>query len=259
MFCLGNVRKGKTDNVLKKKNPASETEEDWNLEEDDGRSSESDVDKSIQIFLLSLTMITKLMIGFNSIEMKRKKEKKKFSRERHGKEKKKGERKGKGNIGEAREEGSLVHHPGSPIARSPPLSSPPSIHPLSLMATPSTSSSPAASTNFQLVLSDDSESSGYFRFKPASLSKDKKLSMECKVMLKKLPPTNATVFKIQEYQPFDLPSLSRGKTVTGGKARRGGVGGRNPGLKTEDKSRSSNFSHNKVEKLKYADVYSSSD
>jgi hypothetical protein len=72
------------------------------------------------------------------------------------------------------------------------------------MATPSTSSSPPASTHFQLVLSDDNESSGYFTLKPASPSKDKKLSMECKVILEKLPPS------------------SRGKAV--GKGRRGGTG-----------------------------------
>jgi hypothetical protein len=76
------------------------------------------------------------------------------------------------------------------------------------MAKPSTSLSPAASTNFQLVFPYDSESSGYFRFKPASSSQDKKLSIECKVMLKKMPPTNATVFKIQEYELFDTPSSS---------------------------------------------------
>jgi hypothetical protein len=92
------------------------------------------------------------------------------------------------------------------------------------MATPSTSSSPAASTNFQLVLSDYSESSGYFRLEPASTSKTKKLSMECKVMLKKLPPTNATVFKIQEHESFGIPSSFRGKAVRGGKGRRGGTG-----------------------------------
>jgi hypothetical protein len=80
-----------------------------------------------------------------------------LSRERKGKGKKKGEIKGTGNIGEAREEDSLVQHPGSPPARSPSLSPPPSNHPLSLMATPSTSSSPAASTNFQLVLSDGND------------------------------------------------------------------------------------------------------
>ena len=74
------MRKGKTDKVLNKNKPQSETEEDWNLGEDDGRSYESDVDKSIQIILLSLTMIPKLMIGYNSIETKRKKEKKVISR-----------------------------------------------------------------------------------------------------------------------------------------------------------------------------------
>jgi hypothetical protein len=70
------MRKGKTDKVLNKNKPTSETEEDWNLGEGDGRSYESDVDKSIQNFFLSLTMIPKLMFGFNSIEIKRKKEKK---------------------------------------------------------------------------------------------------------------------------------------------------------------------------------------
>jgi hypothetical protein len=70
------MRKGKTDKVLNKKKPTSETEEDCNLGEDGGRSDESDVDKSIQIFFLSLRMIPKLMFGFNSIENKRKKEKK---------------------------------------------------------------------------------------------------------------------------------------------------------------------------------------
>ncbi len=129
-----------------------------------------------------------------------------MSRERKGKGKKKGEIKGTGNIGEAREEDSLVQHPGYPPARSPSLSPPPSNHPFSLVATPSTSSSPPASTNFQLVLSDDNESSGYFTLKPASPSKDKKLSMECKVILEKLPPS------------------SRGKAVRGGKGRRGGTG-----------------------------------
>ena len=81
------MRKGKTGKILKKR-PTSETEEDWNLEEDDGRSYESDVDISIQIILLSLTMIPKLIIGFNSIEIKRKREKKIISRKaRKGKEK----------------------------------------------------------------------------------------------------------------------------------------------------------------------------
>ena len=127
-----------------------------------------------------------------------------------------------------------------------------------MLATPSSSSSPAASSNFQLVLSDDSESSGYFTFKPASPSKDKKLSIECKVMLKKLPHTNATVFITQEHESFDIPSSSRGKAVRGGKGRRAETG-RNPGTKTEDKARSSNFSYNKGEKLKHDDVYSSSD
>jgi hypothetical protein len=70
------MRKGKTDKVLNKKNPTSDTEEDSNLGEDGGRSDESDVDKSIQIFFLSPRMIPKLMFGFNSIENKRKKEKK---------------------------------------------------------------------------------------------------------------------------------------------------------------------------------------
>jgi hypothetical protein len=82
------MRKRKTDKVLNKNKPTSETEEDWNLGEDDGRSYESDVDKSIQIFFLSLTMIPELMFGFNSIEIKRKKEKKVVSRKkRKGKEK----------------------------------------------------------------------------------------------------------------------------------------------------------------------------
>ena len=133
-----------------------------------------------------------------------------------------------------------------PPDRSPELSPAPSNHHLSVMTAPSTSSSPPASKNFQLVLSDDSES-GYFRFKPVSPSKDKKLSMECKVMLKKLPPTIATVFKIQEYESLDIQSSSRGKTVRGGKGGRGGNGrrggagrrggsrrvetGRNPGTK----------------------------
>jgi hypothetical protein len=40
-------------------------------------------------------------------------------------------------------------------------------------------------------------------------------------MLKNLPPTNATVFKIQEYESFYTPSSSRGKAVRGGKGRRG--------------------------------------
>jgi hypothetical protein len=57
------MRKGKMDKVLNKNKPTSETEEDWNLGEDDGRSYESDVDKSIQNFFLSLTMIPKLMFG----------------------------------------------------------------------------------------------------------------------------------------------------------------------------------------------------
>ncbi len=100
----------------------------------------------------------------------------------------------------------------------------PIISSLSLMATPSTSSSPAASTNFQLVLSDDNESSGYFTLKPASRSKDKKISMECKVILEKLPPTNATVFILQEHESFGIPSSSRGKAVRGGKGRRSGTG-----------------------------------
>jgi hypothetical protein len=78
--------------------------------------------------------------------------KKELSRERQGKEKKKGERKGTGNIGEAREESPLVHHPGSPPTRSPPLAPHPSNHPLSLIDTPSTSSSPAASTIFSLSI-----------------------------------------------------------------------------------------------------------
>ncbi|EFX62350.1 hypothetical protein DAPPUDRAFT_337079, partial [Daphnia pulex] len=42
---IGNMRKGKTDKVLNKKNPTSDTEEDCNLGEDGGRSDESDVDK----------------------------------------------------------------------------------------------------------------------------------------------------------------------------------------------------------------------
>ena len=70
------------------KKTTTETEEDWNVEDDDGRSYRSDVDKSIQIILLSLTMILKLMIRFNSIEIKRKKEKKVIWRKaRKGKEK----------------------------------------------------------------------------------------------------------------------------------------------------------------------------
>ena len=82
------MRKGKSDNILKKNKPTSETEEDWNVEDDDGRSNRSDVDKSILIILLSLTMTPKLMIGFNSIEIKRKKGKKIIWRKaRKGKEK----------------------------------------------------------------------------------------------------------------------------------------------------------------------------
>ncbi len=162
------------------------------------------------------------MIGFNSIEIKRKKEKK-LSRERQEKEKKRWKKRGRkyrrGKRGRLLSTSSRI-----PSCSFSGIVSPPSNHHLSLMATPSTSSSPAASTNFQLVLSDHSETSGYFRFKPASLSKDKILSMECKVMLKKLPPTNATVFKIQEYESLDIPSSSRGKAVRGGT-------GRNPGTK----------------------------
>jgi hypothetical protein len=44
------MRKRKTDKILNKNKPTRETEENWNLGEDDGRSYESDVDKSIQIF-----------------------------------------------------------------------------------------------------------------------------------------------------------------------------------------------------------------
>ncbi len=73
---------------MNKNKPTSETEEDCNLGEDGGRSYQSDVDKSIQIFFLSLRLIPKLMFGFNSIENKRKKEKKVVSRKkRKGKEK----------------------------------------------------------------------------------------------------------------------------------------------------------------------------
>jgi hypothetical protein len=127
--------------------------------------------------------------------------------------------------------------------------------------------------------------------KPASPSKDKKLSMECKVILEKLPPTNATVFILQEHESFGMPSSSRGKAVRSGKGRRGGAGrkfkiqdhesfdipsssrgksvrggkgrragtGRNPGTKTEEKSSSQISPITKVNKLKLADVYSSSD
>jgi hypothetical protein len=113
-----------------------------------------------------------------------------LSRERKGKGKKKGEIKGTGN-GEARVEDFLEQRPGSPPARSPSMSPTPSNHPFPLMATP-TSSSPPVTTNFQLVLSDDNESSGYFTLKPASPSIDKKLSMECQVIVEKLPPCLAT-------------------------------------------------------------------
>lgn len=88
------MRKGKTDKVLNKNKPQSETEEDWNLGEDDGRSYESDVDKSIQIILLSLTMIPKLMIGYNSTETKRKKEKKSYLEKGKERERKKVKEKG---------------------------------------------------------------------------------------------------------------------------------------------------------------------
>ncbi len=125
------------DNVLKKTRPTASETEDWNLEEDDGQSYESHVDNSMQIFLLSLTMIPKLMVGFNSIEIKRKKEKKDLKKDKERKRKKGQEKKGTGNIGEAREKGSLEYHPGSPPARSPPLSPTPSYHHLSLVATPS--------------------------------------------------------------------------------------------------------------------------
>jgi hypothetical protein len=239
------MRKGKTDKVLNKKNPTSDTEEDCNLGEDGGRSDESDVDKSIQIFFLSPRMIPKLMFGFNSIENKRKKEKKRLSRERKGKGKKKGEIKGTGN-GEARVEDFLEQRPGSPPARSPSMSPTPSNHPFPLMATP-TSSLPPVTTNFQLVLSDDNESSGYFTLKPASPSIDKKLSMECQVIVEKLPPCLATGKGTRTGTKTDkLPPSSTGK-------------GRRTGTKTEDKASSQISPITKKNKLKTSDVYSSSD
>ncbi|XP_046654479.1 uncharacterized protein LOC124348341 isoform X2 [Daphnia pulicaria] len=220
---IGNMRKGKTDKVLNKKNPTSDTEEDCNLGEDGGRSDESDVDK----------------------KNKRKKEKKRLSRERKGKGKKKGEIKGTGN-GEARVEDFLEQRPGSPPARSPSMSPTPSNHPFPLMATP-TSSSPPVTTNFQLVLSDDNESSGYFTLKPASPSIDKKLSMECQVIVEKLPPCLATgKGRRTGTKTEKLPPSSRGK-------------GRRTGTKTEDKASSQISPITKKNKLKTSDVYSSSD
>jgi hypothetical protein len=257
------MRKGKTDKVLNKKNPTSDTEEDCNLGEDGGRSDESDVDKSIQIFFLSPRMIPKLMFGFNSIENKRKKEKKRLSRERKGKGKKKGEIKGTGN-GEARVEDFLEQRPGSPPARSPSMSPTPSNHPFPLMATP-TSSSPPVTTNFQLVLSDDNESSGYFTLKPASPSIDKKLSMECQVIVEKLPPCLATGKGTRTGTKTDKlpPSSTRKGRRTGTKTEKlppsSRGKGRRTGTKTEDKASSQISPITKKNKLKTSDVYSSSD
>jgi hypothetical protein len=132
------------------------------------------------------------------------------------------------------------------------------------MATP-TSSSPPVTTNFQLVLSDDNESSGYFTLKPASPSIDKKLSMECQVIVEKLPPCLATGKGTRTGTKTDkLPPSSTGKgRRTGTKTEKlppssRGKGRRN-GTKTEDKASSQISPITKKNKLKTSDVYSSSD